>query len=217
MNASNWITLTGVMTTSAAFLFGLLQYSRSQKWRRAEFAAKEFKEFKSTPIIADAMLMLDWNHRIYKIEKNSYPFELSEKEEKQGGKGEEYFSIVVDDTVLANALVHHSHKERCPSPERRQPGFTLPEVYVRDAFDEFLEGLQMFENFIESRLVSEDNFRPYLFYWLDIIGNKNNHSTKPDWCRSNIWHYIDAYGYKSVQKLCSRFGYDISVQETKAI
>lgn len=209
MNTSDLIGITGVITGCIAFVVGILQYTRAQKWRRAEFAAKEFKEFISKPAIANAMLMLDWNSRIYEIGKASYPGVGTDQDAKNEGVS----SNVIDDIVLANALVHHNQKYRCPSPERRQPGFTLPEIFVRDVFDAFFEGLQMFENFIASGLVRSTEFQPYLAYWIDIIGNVRNQTTKPDWCRRNIWHYIDSYGYKSVQKLCRRYGYDIRPQE----
>jgi hypothetical protein len=206
MKITEWIGLLGVFSGILAFTAGLLQYMRAQKWKRAEFIAKEFKEFKSFPAVSNAMLMLDWNSRDFIIHK---PNDYGLDNQTNTGVNSKENDTEINDIVLANALVHHNQKHLSFSPERRITGFTTKEAFVRDTFDAFFEGLQIFEQFIQSGLISAAEFKPYLIYWIEIIANDNNIS-KPEWCRKNIWHYIDAYDYKSVQRLCFRYGYDIS-------
>jgi|GEM_PF-5312979 len=105
MNPANLIGLAGVISGSIAFVVGLLQYARAQKWKRAEFAAKKFKEFKPKPAIANAnaMPMLDWNSRIYEIGKTSHPG--ADTDQGQSTKNEWAVSICSFGTETAS-LTH---------------------------------------------------------------------------------------------------------------
>ena len=63
MDTGNWITLAAMSGGLIAFLAGLTQYRRAQRWKRAEFVAGEMKEFKADPWVRNALLLLDWNER----------------------------------------------------------------------------------------------------------------------------------------------------------
>ncbi len=128
---------------------GIEQYRKDQKWKRAEFVVKEIKEFNSDPAVKKAMLMLDWNQR---------KIVLSEEEE---------ISIEMIDKVLCKALVSKTYKDE-------EGGFTREESLVRDTFDTFFDYLERFDSFIETGLVTKEEFSPYLSYWLNILGNKNS-------------------------------------------
>ena len=43
MTPSDWIAIVGIASGLAAFVVGLLQYSRAQQWKRAEFVAAQMK------------------------------------------------------------------------------------------------------------------------------------------------------------------------------
>ena len=185
MDSGDYVALLGVIAGLIAFLVGLIQYVRAQLWKRAEFVAKEIKEFESKPSVKLAMQMLDWNARRYKL----FP-------EKQPAEQE----AVVTDKTLSSALVPH---------EDREPTvFTPVEVCIRDIFDQFLDGLERFEHFIESGLVTHKEFYPYLIYWIKIIGDRNSGRKPPEFYDS-FWKYLDSYGYSGVQKLLGRYGYII--------
>ncbi|HEY6331626.1 MAG TPA: hypothetical protein VI756_20035 [Blastocatellia bacterium] len=57
------VSIPGFGGAIMALLFGLLQYRKSERWKRAEFVAKEIKEFESDPLVQNAMLMIDWGVR----------------------------------------------------------------------------------------------------------------------------------------------------------
>ena len=166
-----------------AFSSGLWQYMKAQKWKRAEFVANSINEFDSQEEIQNAKLMLDWNSRVIVLHCIGFPDGLE---------------FEFDDDLLCKALKPHTEIS----------GFSDNEVAVRDTFDRFFDYLEKFDHFIESGLVNAIEFKPYLRYWLNLIGNENSGRKRPIVIKA-IWKYIDYYGYTGVQKLFCRYGYDI--------
>lgn len=185
MNIGNWIAILGVSGGLIAFITGLIQYMKAQRWKRAEFVAKEIKEFESKQAIKVALKMLDWNVREYELYTNE------KKLDKQ--------KISIDDSKLISALVPHTYNGS---------GFTDEEVYIRDIFDQLLDAFERFEHFIQSGLVGQEDFRPYLIYWIKIMGDMDS-GRKPKQFYERLWSYIDFYEYYGVQKLFNRYSYDI--------
>ena len=66
----------------------------------------------------------------------------------------------------------------------------------------------MFNNYVEAGLIDIADIKTYFAYWINIIGDKNN-DRKPEKVRTQIWVYINEYGYSDIIKLCYKFGYDI--------
>jgi hypothetical protein len=164
------------------FLFwrGSDQYEKEQKWKRAEFAAREMKEFRSDPIVQKVMMMLDWDNR---------DIQLSED-----------VKLKLEDDI---------DSELCKSLRATRKGdFLDHQTLIRDYFDVFFDYLGRFEASIESGLLDKSDFEPYLKYWLNIIGNKNSNKRSPEFYR-NIWEYIEYFDYKNVQSFMARYKYDI--------
>ena len=111
-------------------------------------------------------------------------------------KGEE---IIIDDEILTVALRKHD----------KLNNFDSKEIFIRECFDDYFVSLERFNHYIESNLVTIQEFKPYLRYWLDIIGNKDN-DRKPTECRKAIFNYLETYDYSGVIKLLSRYGYSIA-------
>jgi hypothetical protein len=84
---------------------------------------------------------------------------------------------------------------------------------MRDCFDRMLDGLERFQVFVESGLVSTQELQPYLRYWIRLIGDDQKNPRKEPHVVRRLWVYIDEYGYKRVQKLCLAFGFDITPGE----
>lgn len=185
MDANNWIALAGLTSGTIAFGVGLAQYRMAQRWKRAEFAAREFKEMLADPEVAIALRLLDWN---------SAHYDLSDD-----GKYPTLNDVAVDDSMLARALEPHV---------RRPNGYSPAEARLREAMDALLGHLQGFEHFIEAGLIRVDDFRPYLRYWMTLIGDPAA-DRKPAAVLQAIWQYVEYYGYTDVQRLCGRFGHDI--------
>lgn len=183
------IVVSSLGTSFALFTLwrGVEQYRKEQKWKKAEFVAKEMKEFKSDPVVKKVMLMLDWNQRNIQLSDGSDNVET-------------IFSI---DSELCKALQSKTYLNE-------KGGFTHCQSLIRDHFDVFFDYLERFEVFIEVRLVTEEDFRPYLNYWLNLIGNRDSGRKSQDFY-TILWEYIDFFGYEKVQKLMSRYGYCIKL------
>jgi hypothetical protein len=62
----------------------------------------------------------------------------------------------------------------------------------------------MFDNYIETGLISVNDIKPYLIYWIRILADKQN-DRKPVEVRNQIWKYIDEYGYDRIRTFCNKF------------
>lgn len=183
MSISDWATLLGVVVSLSLLLNGLFQYAKSQRWKRAEFLAHEMKEFESKPRVRNVMTMLDWTAR--KIEL--FP----------DREGEQKWETVTDN-IVAKALEYHG--------SRKPQLYSAVEVAIRDSFDDFLDGLERMDTFLKSGLVSVKDLKPYLKYWIDIIGDPED-KRKSKNARDQIWSYLENYGYQGVRDLIRRYGW----------
>ena len=162
---------------------GVYEYAKAQKWKKAEFVAKEVKEFYNDFNVKRALVLLDWNANELELRSN----EIEDKSK-----------IWFNDEILMSAL--QTHKERNK--------FKDEEVLIKGIFDSFLDKLSMFNNYVEAGLIDIADIKTYFAYWINIIGDKNN-DRKPEKVRTQIWVYINEYGYSDIIELCYKFGYDI--------
>ncbi len=186
------VSILGFGGTITALLFGLFQYRRSEKWKRAEFVAKEIKEFESDPVVRNALLMIDWGVR--KINLNFVPNEQFEN----------YTEVTRE--MQRKALMPHSCKtvkdSEASDDDAEGPvrGFTSVEALIRDAYDTLLDHLERFGNFVRSGLVSKEEFEPYLIYWLHSITANEGSKEDRAW-RLALLTYISFYQYSGVRHL----------------
>ena len=190
MELRDWIGLGTIVAALVAFMAGLVQYRRAQRWKRAEFVAKEVKDFKSDPAVHNALLILDWNEHYVEL------FPTHEDRSKR--------SVLVNDELLGRALAPLPDK----AAARLHEEFKAEEIAIRAAFDQLFDALERFEYFIQAGLVSRKEFDPYLVYWVEILGDRRG-KRKPPAVLANLWAYIDSYYYTGVQKLMRRYGHDI--------
>ncbi|MCA9571715.1 MAG: hypothetical protein KC656_27950, partial [Myxococcales bacterium] len=83
------------------------------------------------------------------------------------------------------------------------------EVLVRDAFERLCDELVLVESSVASGLVQEAHVQRHFGYWLAILGapERNGHDAA---FRDRLWEYVERWGYRDVQDLCRRFGYEIT-------
>lgn len=177
LGAENQLKALALVGAAIAFIVGLLQYRKAQRWKRAEWVAEEMKEFFGDPRVRAALCMIDWGARRVEL----YPDRKTVKER---------FVVVTDDR-LAEALEDH---------ERRPNGFTEDEATMRDVFDHFLDRLERIQSFVEARLVEISDVAPYLHYWaVDIMGAQSNDPSVDRLVQ--LRNYIRRYRYAGVDTL----------------
>jgi hypothetical protein len=163
--------------TAIAFGVGIWQYVKAQRWRRAEWVAQEIRSFGQDSMVQAALRMIDWGDRRVRLFTDN-----------SGAEGE---LVRVTDDMVAAALQHHSE---------RPNGFNLHEAAIRDAFDHFLDGLERFEAFRQARLISAEDLKPHVAYWLHHIRSARVGDQTVERL-VQLRAYIEAYGYTGVQAL----------------
>ncbi len=178
---STFIDLTAVVISLSLLLKGIYEYTKAQRWKRAEFVSKEIKEFFSDADVRRALIMLDWNRNVIEL----LPNEIEGKTK-----------LAFEDSLLESAL--GTHKEGRT--------FSFEDAVIKKIFDNFFDKLIIFSNYIKAGLITVPDIRPYLSYWIEILSDDNN-GRKNEALRKQIWKYIHEYGYVEVKQLCEAFGF----------
>jgi len=67
-------------------------------------------------------------------------------------------------------------------------------------------------SYLESDLVTVEELRPYIGYWIDDIAASTDDPKDAAWTAC-LLTYIHFYGYQGVQALFVRFGYKIQIDQ----
>lgn len=199
------VSVLGFGGTITTLWLAFRQFRRNEQWKRAEFVAKEIKEFETDDCVINSMFMIDWGERRVNLFQ------------EDGLKYDDWTKISRE--MQWRALVPHTIKKKYPSRDvdpskENQRRFLPEETMIRDTYDDFLKYLQRFGNFVESNLVSSSELKPYLFYWIKSIATGDLKKDE-DLADDNNWRcallcYINFYGYSSVIRLFNDFGFEIS-------
>lgn len=192
LGADNQVKLLALVGAFVAFIIGLFQYRKAQRWKRSEWIAQEMKDFFADPLVKTALQLLDWGSRSVEL--------FRDRE-----KGEERFVIVTDDD-LARALAFHSD---------RPTGFTESEAALRDLFDHFLDRIERINSFVEAGLVSVEDIRPYLDYWAGNVVSARVGDARVKRL-VQLRQYIRHYGFSGVEALFARLSRCSFPEDTKA-
>jgi hypothetical protein len=171
------LKVLALVGTAIAFLTGIWQYKKAQRWRRSEWVAQEVRSFCQDPIVQAALRMIDWGNRDVRLFT-----------ENSGTEGE---IVHVTDDMVATSLQHHNNR-----PE----GFSPYEIAIRDSFDRFLEGLERFESFRQANLITAADLKPHVAYWIYHIRAAKDDDRSVDRL-VQLRSYIELYGYIGVQSL----------------
>lgn len=173
-------TWIGVVGTLLGIAIALCQYWRAQAWKRSEFVAGEMSKLFADSHVKTALLLLDYN----RIRLN--PVDGTRATTENEGK-------VFDDALCISALRIHDAMETGVA-------FSREEMLIREAFDALLTQLENLDHFIVTGLVLPRNLRPYLAYWLNILGNPQS-ARKGKNFYDAMGLFITRYGYSGVTNL----------------
>jgi hypothetical protein len=86
--------------------------------------------------------------------------------------------------------------------------FSDDEVAIRDDYDTLLDGLERFASYVDTGLISVEDLRPYLGYWIKDIASTQCGEVYMGW---TFWLllYIDYYDFAGVESLFQAFGYNV--------
>ena len=160
------VSIGALLLTSLTLLKGIVEYQKTQKWKKLEFIAKEVKEFFADFNVKRMLLLLDWNMLDLPI--------------KEGEITTNAKTIKINDDILFSAWQHHEASD----------GFPELETLIRVIFDEGLSKLSLFNQYLKTGLMEENDLKPYLIYWIDIIGKAEN-GRKSSKHIEQLWEYIN--------------------------
>ncbi|PSN12213.1 hypothetical protein C7293_21105, partial [filamentous cyanobacterium CCT1] len=199
------LLLASLSLAGGAFiaLIWLHLYQQQRRWQRVELARQEVKSFRERPAVKNVLDILDYEE--YRTFYINHP------------KDGRLIDFEATDYRLRRALRSHDQmvKMRCGLDEikrlARQNAAIAPktlelvqqydneefiiETTLRDWFDSFLGGLEYFEILIESGLVKTEEIKPFIIYWINLIGDRRYRRKGGSGFYDKLFHYIHWAGY----------------------
>lgn len=186
MNYKDYFDWASKLIVFAATAFGLykayIEFRNAQRWKKAEFLAKEAKDFFSDLNVTRALKFLDYREHDIVVLGSELP-----------NKGTIHFN---QDLLLKSWAV-----------DKPIDQFSPEELLIRNIFDEFLTKLSYFNYYLDTNLITLNDLRPYLGYWVNIIGNPQS-GKRSNTVLRQIWKFIEYYEYNAVASLVKKFGYN---------
>jgi hypothetical protein len=198
----------GLAGTAIAIGFGLLQYWKAERWKRAEFLAREMKEFFADPQVRNVLMMIDWSPRRIDL-FGAGP--LASKRHPLVTRALQ-ISALRPHPLLAQDGGSDAEADAAAddgaAEAPRRGAYSQKEARIRDAYDRFLDWFERFGSYVESRLVRRQDLDPYLRYWIDDIVAFTTNAKDAEWTCA-LLGYVQFYRFENVHKLFDAFGYDI--------
>ncbi|MHB8522847.1 MAG: hypothetical protein ACYDH9_19095 [Limisphaerales bacterium] len=208
------LTKFGSIGTALALVFGYIQYRKADRWKRAEFLAREMKEFFDDLDIRNVLLMIDWAPRRINL------FLKEDEDTKNYPKvtRELQVSALVPHTLRvsdggSDPQADQDQESEIAALDGRKSTFSMEEARIRDSYDRFLDHLERFASYLQSGLVSKRELDPYLRYWIKDIAAHTDNADDAAWTCA-LLAYIEFYDFTKVQQLFSKYGYDITTSGT---
>lgn len=202
------ISLIAISLATLGGFMSINTYRRTEQWKRAEFLAKEMKEFFDNERVQIALTLIDWGSRYVQL--------LDDDAEKKG-------RVLVTRQMQVRALLPHTLKPltsdslvfcadgKHVDDELRR--YSPAEAAIRDCYDSFLNGIETLSSYVKTDLISLDNLRPYIEYWIDDIHAPTKIEEDAAWSMA-LATYISVYRFKGVQWLFNEFDRSISPNST---
>lgn len=196
--SEKWLRFIPVLTALIAVVgiwLSVKQFNSQQadehRWRKAEFIRATIKAFDSNPCVQNTKLMLD-SLVLYPEGRMIKLFHEEPETSRQ------YMKVTPDDIFNALAI----DKDRMESEETQAKW-----IAIADCFDVFLSNLEQLDIDIKSELLTEEDIKPDLIYWIGLMADEKNQLNKPG-LRQRLWAYVDRYKFDGVRSLMKRYGYN---------
>jgi hypothetical protein len=212
-----WLAGGGLAVGALAAIIWLDVHRQQRRWQRVNFARQQAQAFQAQPGVKNVLDILD-----YEEFRTFYA---------QHPKTGETLCFEAHDDRLKRALRSHAQMvktrrglddiERLAQTADNIDEQTLAivrqyddeefviELILRGWFDNFLVGLENFEDLISSGLVTAEELKPFIIYWIQIIGDRRYRRTGGSGFYDQLFDYIYWSGYGGVQALFERYGFKL--------
>jgi hypothetical protein len=169
-----------------------VQQREEQTWRKAEFVTRTVNNFDSSLNVQNAKHMLDSLKLLSKGRKiRLFPDEVE--------VNRKYVTVTPNDIYDALA----KDREAVESPGERLDKL----IAISDCFDVFLSYLDQFDHDINVGLLTADDVKLDLIYWIKLLNYDLNSQFK-----DRFWCYMKRFEFTGAKNLSSRYGlpdYDV--------
>jgi hypothetical protein len=201
------LTLLGA---AIAFVIGLLQYSRAQQWKRAEFLANEMKDLFGNVGCVNALTMIDWASREIPLAAvrdlaNRTTIAITYREQSEALRPHTLEPAPTDSTSTTSKA--ETTGKSSPSIDG-EGKFSPNEVLIRDCYDALLDRFDRLGSYVSRSLISPEDLRTYIGYYVTVITEAANNPDEGIWGVS-LLTYVIFYHFDGVVTLFQSFGEDI--------
>ena len=192
-------------------------YQQQRRWQRVELARQEVKAFRDREAVRNVLDILDYEEyrtfyihhpedgRLIGFEANDYRLRRALRSHDQMVKMRNGLDEIKRLADQSNSIAPKT-LELVQQYDNEE--FFI-EITLRDWFDSFLGGLEYFEIMIESGLVTAEEIKPFIIYWINLIGDRRYRRKGGSGFYDKLFHYIYWSGYGRVQHLFERYGFKI--------
>lgn len=217
---TRWLPLgiwLGALAAGLLVILGLRLYEQQRRWQRIELARHEVKAFRERDAVRRVIDILDYEeYRTFYIthprDGRRIGFEAHDGRLRRALRSHDQMVKTrrgLDELSRIAVAGSGLSPETLAIVKRYEDEEFLIEITLRDWFDSFLGGLEYFEIMISSGLVNADEIKPFIIYWVQLLGDRTYRRKGGSGFYDQLFHYIYWAGYGGVQNLFERYGYKI--------
>ena len=181
MELKDILSVIGTVLGFGGLAFGLYQYYKAQKWKRAEFAAQQLEQLSADAELELCCKLLDWALRRSAV-PDKYAALTDEK------------TFVHDWRIMRQAML--------PEEDSGEADWDWQHMMYRDIFDKFFNYFERINHYISIRLIAEKDVAS-LKYWLEQVSAPR---FLPEDQKTLFMRFLKRYEYRGVLELMRRFG-----------
>ncbi|NER81620.1 MAG: lipase family protein [Leptolyngbya sp. SIO1D8] len=213
---AQWLAAFALLGGAIAAITGIDQYRKQCKWRRREHARHLIEMMSRREAIQNIAAILDYEeYRTFEVRLSNgqiLQFEATDERLKRALRSHAQMVKTRQGIKMLSQVSAQPGKMDEGTArilQRYRDEEFVIELTLRDWFDDFLGALESCNNSIEAGLVTAEDLKPFIFYWLQVISDRRFRRNGGSGFYDQFFHYIYWSDYKGVQKLFERYGYKI--------
>jgi hypothetical protein len=214
---AQWLAAFALLMGSIAAVAGIDRYLKQKQWERRELARSVVEEFGRKRAIKNVADILDFEeYRLFTVrlpDERLVRFEATDERLKRALRSHDQMEKTRQGLNLLTYMSQHSGNNVDENWLRaiqkyRDEEFEI-ELILRSWFDDFLGALEACENAIEAGIVAAEDLKPFILYWVQVIGDRRKRRKGGSAFYDQLFHYIHWSGYAGVKSLFERYGYKL--------
>ncbi len=213
---AQWLAAFALLMGAIAAVAGIDRYLKHKRWERRELARSVFEEFARKKAVRNIADILDFEE--YRVFEARLPgdrivrFEATDARLKRALRSHDQMTKTREGLNMLTSMSSQPGKMDENTirvfEKYRDEEFEI-ELVLRDWFDQFLGAFEACENAIESGIVTAEDLKPFVIYWVQVIADRRKRRIGGSKFYDQLFHYIHWGGFEGVQSLFARYGYKV--------